>query len=78
MPDLIPLEQLRVGESAEVVDIVGSPDQVQRMKELGLQGGAEFSVLQGGSPCIIRMHGQTLCIRAAESLGVLVRLAAAV
>ena len=73
MPDLIPLDRLRTGEAAQVVELVGSPDQVQRIKELGLQGGTEFSVVQSGRPCIIRLAGQTLCIRAAESLGVLVR-----
>jgi len=78
MPDLIPLERLRAGEAAQVVEVVGSPEQVQRIKELGLQRGAEFSVVRSGRPCIIRLAGQTLCIRAAESLGVLVRPAVTV
>ncbi len=73
MPDLIPLNRLRAGEAAQIVEVTGSPEQVQRVKELGLRGGAEISVVRGGTPCIIRLAGQTLCIRANESLGVLAR-----
>jgi ferrous iron transport protein A len=73
MPDMIPLDRLRAGEIAQIVSVVGRPEQVHRMKELGLHDGAEVSVIQSGSPCIIRLAGQTLCIRANELLRVLVR-----
>jgi Fe2+ transport system protein FeoA len=71
--DLIPLNLLERGRRAEVAEVVGSLDQVQRMRELGLCQGAELEVVQPGSPCIVRFGANKLCIRAADVLGVLVR-----
>ena len=76
MPDLIPLQSLQTGEVAQIMEIVGRPDHVQRMKELGLHRGVEVAVVAAGSPCMLRLAGQTLCFRASEFLNVLVRPAA--
>jgi ferrous iron transport protein A len=72
MHRLVPLNRLRTGETALVAEVVGRSDQVQRIKELGLRDGAEISMVRSGSPCIIRLAGQTLCIRANDILNVLV------
>ncbi|HEX4000063.1 MAG TPA: FeoA family protein [Pirellulales bacterium] len=69
----IPLNRLPAGETALIAEIVGRADQVQRIKELGLHDGVEITMVRSGSPCIIRVAGQTLCIRANELLNVLVR-----
>ena len=71
--DLIPLNLLTSGESASVDQVLGQPDQVHRLEELGLRGGANIEMVQTGSPCIIRLAGQKLCFRADELLSVLVR-----
>lgn len=73
MNELIPLDRLQTGEIAQVVEIVGRPEQVQRIKELGLRDGVEVAVVRSGRPCILRLAGQTLCFRASEFLDVLVR-----
>jgi ferrous iron transport protein A len=73
MYDLIPLSQLQRGSRAEVAEVVGSVEQVQRMREMGVSQGAELEMLQPGSPCIVRFGGHKLCIRADDTLGVLVR-----
>ncbi|MDZ4817455.1 MAG: FeoA domain-containing protein [Planctomycetota bacterium] len=73
MPDLLPLHYLHAGHTAEVVQIIGSPDQVQRVHEMGLLRGTHVKMIQGGTPCIIRTEGQTLCIRGTELLRVMVR-----
>ena len=73
MHDLIPLSLLTSGQSAHVDKITGRPDQVHRLEELGLRGGAAIEMVQSGSPCIIRLAGQKLCFRADELLRVLVR-----
>ncbi|MGD9722176.1 MAG: ferrous iron transport protein A [Pirellulales bacterium] len=73
MHDLIPLNLLAPGESAEVGHISGLPDDVHRLEELGLRGGAAIEMVQGGSPCIIRLSGQKLCFRADDLVHVLVR-----
>ncbi len=73
MFDVIPLNLLTPGQSAEVDQIVGQPDHVHRLQELGLRGGTPIEMVQGGSPCIIRLAGHKLCFRADELLSVLVR-----
>lgn len=73
MHDLIPLHLLSPGQSAHVGHISGRPDEIHRLHELGLCGGAAVEMVQSGSPCIIRLAGQKLCFRADELLHVLVR-----
>ena len=73
MNDLIPLDRLQAGEIGQIVEIVGRPEQVQRIREIGLRSGAEIEVVRSGRPCILRLAGQTLCFRASEFLNVLVR-----
>jgi len=73
MHGLIPLNRLPAGETALIAEVIGRSDQVQRIKELGFHDGVEITMVQSGSPCIVRLGGQTLCIRANELLNVLVR-----
>ena len=73
MHDLIPLNLLTSGESASIGQVLGQPEHVHRLEELGLRGGAKVEMVQTGSPCIIRLAGQKLCFRADELLSVLVR-----
>ncbi len=78
MDELIPLHLLQSGRTASVGQLVGLPDQVHRLEELGFRGGAPIEMVQAGSPCIIRLAGHKLCFRADELLRVLVRPGAAV
>jgi ferrous iron transport protein A len=71
--ELIPLRRLREGCRAAIADIIGRPEHVQRLKELGLRGGVELEMVRAGSACIVRLQGNTLCIRGNEVLNVLVR-----
>ena len=73
MDDLIPLCQMRAGQTAEVGVVMGQPEAVHRLEEIGLRGGTKVEMLQPGSPCIIRLAGHKLCFRADELLSVLVR-----
>ena len=61
------------GETAEVTDLVGSPDYVHRLEELGLRRGVRVEMVQSGSPFIIRLAGNKLCIREGDCFGVLVQ-----
>ena len=72
MHDLIPLAQLPVGAKASVGAVLGLPDAVHRLEELGLRNGAIVEMVQPGSPCIVRLSGNKLCFRADEILSVLV------
>lgn len=71
--DSIPLTLLHAGECALVDQILGQADVVHRLQELGLRGGASVEMVQAGSPCIIRLSGNKLCLRADELVSVLVR-----
>jgi len=75
--DSIPLSLLAAGQVANVAEVLGLPDQVHRLQELGLRRGVLIEMVQPGSPCIIRFGGQKLCFRADELTSVLVRLGAA-
>ena len=72
MIDLLPLNCLPTGHSARVMQILGCPEQVQRVKEMGIRDGAEVEMVRGGTTCIIRTGAQTLCIRGNDLLNVLV------
>jgi ferrous iron transport protein A len=71
--ELVPLELLSAGQSGDVGHVLGAPDTVHRLEELGLRGGATIEMVQSGSPCIIRLAGQKLCFRTDDVMRVLVR-----
>ncbi len=73
MYELIPLQQLAAGSVALVGQVLGRPEQVHRARELGFRDGAEIRMVRSGTPCIVRLGSQTLCLRGNESLHVLVR-----
>lgn len=76
--DLIPLNSLSRGQSARVDQVIGLPDQVHRLEELGIRSGAEVQMVEPGGACIVRLAGGKLCFRADELLRVLVRPGASV
>ena len=69
----IPLNCLGPGESGQIDQLMGRPEHVQRLEELGLRGGRHIEMVQSGSPCIVRLDGQKICFRGGELLNVLVR-----
>ena len=71
--EMIPLQLLARGEFAEIGELVGKPDHVHRLHELGLSSGTIVEMIQPGSPCIVRMAGQKFCFRESDSMGILVR-----
>ena len=78
MNESIPLESLEAGRTAAVTAIVGQRDTIHRLKEIGLREGAEVEMIKSGTPCIVRLDGQRLCLRGDELLRVLVRPGVAV
>lgn len=73
MHEMIPIGLLNSGQLGVVENVLGLPDQVHRLEELGLRGGVEIEMVQPGSPCIIRLSGHKLCFRADDMMTVLVR-----
>ena len=73
MSPTIPLQMLSAGETAEVAELVGRPDEVLRLAEIGLRTGRTVEMVHAGSPCIVRLDGHKLCFRDADVGSVLVR-----
>jgi len=73
MHDLLTLTGLRPGQTAEVFQLVGAPERIRRLEELGLRAGAWLEMVRPGSPCIFRVGGTTLCFRDDEISSVIVR-----
>ena len=76
--ELIPMSQLRAGQTGEVQQLMGRADQVHRLEELGLRIGTMIEVIRSGSPCIVRVGGKQYGFRATELLKVLVKPGVAV
>jgi Fe2+ transport system protein FeoA len=71
--DLVPINVLRPGEIAEIGAILGKPEDVHRLEEMGLRGGTSVEMISSGAPCVIRLGAQKLCFRADELLSIMVR-----
>jgi Fe2+ transport system protein FeoA len=64
----MPLNSLRPGERARVEAIKGHPDHVLRLEEFGLRGGITVEMFRRGNPCILRLAGHKICLRADQML----------
>lgn len=71
--ELIPLKMVRAGQFGRIEELVGDAEHIHRLEEMGLRRGADFEVVKSGTPCVVRIGGCKLCIRDADSFGVLVR-----
>jgi len=74
MPDLLPIHLLTLGQRAHIDQVLGCPDQVHRLQELGMRVGTPVEMVQSGSPCIVKLDGNRLAFRDNEVISVLVRL----
>ena len=74
MPESFPLQMLPVGQRGRIDQLVGRPDEIHRLQELGIHVGKPVEVLQSGSACIVKLDGNRLVFRDHEGFQVLVRL----
>jgi Fe2+ transport system protein FeoA len=70
---VIPLNRLKAGQCAEVSQIRGPVEHVHRLEEFGLRSGTAVQMFRPGNPCIFRLAGNKVCLRADDLLHVLVR-----
>ena len=68
----ISLDQLPAGQAAHIRSIRGNPDHIHRLEEIGLRRGVRIEMFRPGNPCIIRLGGIKICVRADNLLRVLV------
>jgi len=69
----MPLELLQPGEWADIAEVSGEPAWVCRMAEMGLCTGCRLQMLQAGCPCLLRVGGGRLSLRADCRQSILVR-----
>lgn len=74
MNDTLPLPLLASGQRGRIEQLLGRPEDVHRLEELGMRVGRPVEVVQGGRTCIVKLDGTRLAIRDHEGLQVLVRL----
>lgn len=73
LSELIPLELLPTGHRAYVDQLLGDAASIHRLHEMGLRQGIAVEMVQPGSPCIVKLMGNKLCIRDANLYQVMVR-----
>ncbi|WP_020469245.1 FeoA family protein [Zavarzinella formosa] len=69
---MFPLDCLRAGESADVIDVHGEANWVCRMAELGIRSGSRIQMLQEGTTCLLQVGGCKLCLRSDASSQIMV------
>jgi len=72
-PEAFPLQFLAPGQTADIDQVLGDPDSVHRLLEMGMRVGHQIEMVQTGDPCIVRLGGHKLCIRDGSHFQVLVR-----
>jgi ferrous iron transport protein A len=72
MRESIPLTHLAAGQVGEIQQLVGPPERIRRLEELGLRAGARIEIVRAGSPCIIRIGESRLCFREDAQVSVFV------
>ncbi|MCA9174078.1 MAG: ferrous iron transport protein A [Planctomycetales bacterium] len=73
--NLVPLELLKSGERAEILEVDGGSEDVHRLAELGIQSGAAVEMVQPGTPCILTVNDRRFTLRLDPAVMVLVRTA---
>ena len=68
----IPLHHLHAGESAQIRHIDGNPEHAHRLEEFGFRTGVHIEMFRPGNPCIVRLGGNKVCLRADKRLSVFV------
>jgi ferrous iron transport protein A len=73
MHNAFPLNLLEAGQRACIDQLVGRPDEIHRLEELGMRVGTPVEMVQSGATCIVNLAGTRLAFRGAEAFRVLVR-----
>ena len=74
MPDTLPLNMLAAGQRARIDQLLGRPDEIHRLQELGMRVGTPIEMLQSGATCIVKLDETRLAFRDHEGFRVLVRV----
>ena len=73
MPDTLPLHMLAAGQCARIDQLLGRPDEIHRLQELGMRVGTPIEMLQSGATCIVKLD-ETPGLSRSRGLSRLVRV----
>lgn len=71
---IVPLAQLRPGESGRVLDLPGNSALAARFAEMGLREGVSIRMIRSGQPCLVALGEQRLSFRGGDSDDILVEV----
>jgi Fe2+ transport system protein FeoA len=71
--EFLPLDALRPGCWAAVVDLLGDSAQLQRLEEVGIRPGAHLRMIQPGCPCLFQLGASRVSLRCGDDIQILVR-----
>ena len=74
---LLPLELMKAGESASIIELTGDSALVHRLQEMGLRSGAVIRMLKPGAACVVALDGKRLSLRLGGSLDIFVAVPSA-
>jgi len=69
---VVSLDALLPGQAARVARITGRSDEVHRLQEFGFRDGTRLKMFRRGNPCIVRVAGGKVCLRADDRLRIMV------
>ena len=69
---ILPLEQMKINQVADVVEVLGATAEIQRLSEMGLHHGTRIRMLKSGTPCLLALDGKRLSIRLSPDVDIYV------
>jgi len=74
---VLPLDLMKAGESASIVELSGDSSQVHRLQEMGLRAGVVIRMLKPGAPCLVALDNKRLSLRLNGLMDIFVSVASA-
>jgi Fe2+ transport system protein FeoA len=59
----LPLDMLRDGEEACIVEVTGCPLRVHQLAEMGMHRGCKVQMIRPGQPCMLAVDGRRFSLR---------------
>ncbi len=72
--NILPLGLVNAGSTVTVCQVCGDDGNVRRLNELGFCEGNEVTVLNSGSPCMVRLGGSKFSFRDGECANIFVKV----
>ena len=71
---VMPLDQLALGQSGTILEVDGQPEQVHRLGEMGLRPGRSVRMVRSGGDCIVAVGNHRFGFRGSDAALILVQV----